>query len=107
MRKFNALILEQGEELKQQAERIQETNAELTAANKELDANNERLREANIRLEAANERLSVLNREKDEFFGIVAHDLKNLLTGIFCRLPLCKPAARSEVKSVLRRLPIE
>jgi signal transduction histidine kinase len=83
LRKFNALILEQGKQLERQAERIQETNAELTATNEELDANNERLREANIRLEAANERLSALNHEKDEFLGIAAHDLKNPLTGIF------------------------
>ena len=42
-----------------------------------------RTKEANTRLAAANEELTDLNRQKNEFLNIAAHDLKNPLT-IIC-----------------------
>lgn len=42
----------------------------------------EQVRQANEKLEENNEHLNQLNREKNEFLGIAAHDLKNPLTGI-------------------------
>lgn len=82
LREVNAVILRQQRELEEQSKHIQESNTALAASNMELDVKNEHLYEANKRLEAANERLAALNHEKDELLGIVAHDLKNPLTGI-------------------------
>jgi two-component system, sensor histidine kinase and response regulator len=48
----------------------------------------QRLKEAQAKLEASNERLTHLNREKDEFLGIAAHDLKNPLTAIILNAEL-------------------
>lgn len=42
----------------------------------------EELISSNVSLEQANKRLETLNTEKDELLSIVAHDLKNPLTGI-------------------------
>lgn len=82
LREVNAVILRQQRELEEQSKHIQESNTALAASNMELDVKNEHLYEANQRLEAANERLAALNLEKDELLNIVAHDLKNPLTGI-------------------------
>jgi signal transduction histidine kinase len=82
LREVNAVILRQQRELEEQSKHIQESNTALAASNIELDIKNEHLYEANKHLEAANERLAALNLEKDELLGIVAHDLKNPLTGI-------------------------
>lgn len=82
LREVNAVILRQQHELEKQSKHIQESNSALAASNIELDLKNEHLYETNKHLEAANERLAALNHEKDELLGIVAHDLKNPLTGI-------------------------
>lgn len=82
LREVNAVILRQQRELEEQSKHIQESNTALAASNIELDVKNEHLYETNKHLEAANERLAALNHEKDELLGIVAHDLKNPLTGI-------------------------
>ncbi len=42
----------------------------------------ERVRERTAELEAANQRLEALNRQKDEFVGIAAHDLRSPLASI-------------------------
>lgn len=64
-------------------------NVDLEAANEEIhrqiDVQAEQAREielANTTLQEQNERLNVLNREKNEIMGIVAHDLKNPLAAV-------------------------
>lgn len=96
LRQINEEILQQQVLLEEQAQRIQEmntelqennmqlqdTNVELDAANTELYSYIEELNRMNAELDARNEILSELNREKNEFLGIVAHDLKNPLAAI-------------------------
>jgi signal transduction histidine kinase len=82
LREVNKVIIRQQTQIQEQSVRIQITNAELEQTNHELDGKNENLFEINTHLEAANERLAALNHEKDELLSIVAHDLKNPLTGI-------------------------
>ncbi len=48
----------------------------------ELNESLQQLSKANEQLELQNVRLDYLNREKNEFLGIAAHDLKNPLSGI-------------------------
>ncbi len=68
---------------------LQETNVEilrqqdlLSDQSQEIELVNTALSENNEQLAEANSSLTALNTEKDEFFGIVAHDLKNPLNGI-------------------------
>lgn len=105
LREVNAIILRQQRELEEQSKHIQESNTALATSNMELDIKNEHLYEANQRLESANQRLEALNHEKDELLSIVAHDLKNPLTGIMmssstlaqaANLPLERIAAMGE-----------
>jgi signal transduction histidine kinase len=101
--RINTEILSQRNLLEAQARQIQEVNVELASknlemetANQKLDAANEQLLNANTeldlrsrhleqtnkRLEEANEQLRLLDAEKSDLLGIVAHDLKNPLAGI-------------------------
>jgi signal transduction histidine kinase len=60
--------------------------AELQEANRTLEAKvqerTEELQQANQQLEVQNRQLVELNKEKNEFLGIAAHDLKNPLSNI-------------------------
>jgi signal transduction histidine kinase len=82
LREVNEIIVRQQSQLQEQSVHIQNTNTELELTNTELDVKNDRLNKTNTCLELANERLAALNHEKDELLSIVAHDLKNPLTGI-------------------------
>ncbi len=76
--------------LKHQSEaRLRETNIKLHEANEEIqrqmliqDAQSREIELANALLQEKNEQLKHINLEKNEFLGIVAHDLKNPLTSI-------------------------
>lgn len=61
----------------------------------------EKMREAQAKLEVSNQRLIHLNREKDEFLGIAAHDLRNPLATIIINAELITmlqdPAKTTEV----------
>ncbi len=64
------------------AQEMELRNIELAALNTELDARTKELEEKNRRIEEQNDELQMMNVEKNEFLGIVAHDLKNPLSGI-------------------------
>lgn len=61
--------------LHEQKKAIEDMNEDLQVANEHLTANALIIEEKNIKLD-------LLNKEKNVFLGIVAHDLKNPLTGI-------------------------
>jgi signal transduction histidine kinase/ligand-binding sensor domain-containing protein len=68
---------------------LSSTNTSLKEANHEIEQHIQTVSEQaweiatiNTQLHARNEELETLNREKDEFLGIAAHDLKNPLTSI-------------------------
>jgi signal transduction histidine kinase len=75
-------IEEMNTELQENNVRLVDTNIELDTANSELHSYIEELSRINGELDARNETLNELNREKNEFLGIVAHDLKNPLVAI-------------------------
>ncbi|MCS6809006.1 MAG: ATP-binding protein [Bacteroidota bacterium] len=61
---------------------VDERTAEIQRQLKILDEQASEIQIANTRLQEQNLQLVQLNNEKNEFLGIVAHDLKNPLTGI-------------------------
>lgn len=75
-------IEEMNTELQENNARLWDTNVELDTANTELHSYIEELSRINAELDARNETLSEMHREKNEFLGIVAHDLKNPLVAI-------------------------
>jgi len=66
--------------------RLEKRNEELSETNRKIESQKSELEESSASLEKAIGELSQLNKEKDEFIGIVAHDLRNPLNGI---LGLC------------------
>lgn len=76
--------------IKKQSEQLaRRKNVELQSANEEIRSHEAQLRLQSVAIEHANEQLQLrnadlerLNREKNEFLGIAAHDLKNPLVMI-------------------------
>ncbi len=68
--------------------RIERRHAELTQINHQNEVQKAELSLTAEQLSSANQKLSELNKEKDDFIGIVAHDLRNPLNGIMglCQL---------------------
>lgn len=64
------------------AREIQRRNNDLASVNAQLDVRTKELEEKNRQIEQQNDELQMMNVEKNEFLGIVAHDLKNPLSGI-------------------------
>jgi signal transduction histidine kinase/ligand-binding sensor domain-containing protein len=63
-------------------QQVEQRTEQLTGANYEIQRQNVQLHDQNLALELAIQELAALNKEKNEFLGIAAHDLKNPLTGI-------------------------
>jgi signal transduction histidine kinase len=61
---------------------IEKRNRELTQKAQLIDEQKQALKQKATELESTNEQLQALNHEKDEFLGIVAHDLRNPLNSI-------------------------
>ncbi len=85
----NRQLRQQKDQLESQAHEIENINAELQKSNLQLLGANEQLQDAYTQileqtdtLQMKNERLEQLDREKNEFLGIAAHDLKNPLATI-------------------------
>ncbi len=66
---------------------LEKRNQKLTEINKRNEEQKRELELASDELQQANLTLQALNKEKDEFIGIIAHDLRNPLNGI---LGLCE-----------------
>lgn len=68
--------------------------------NRQLEEKNARIQEQAAELERANETLDTMHREKDEFIGITAHDLKNPLHSIcgFSELLLLDESVRDTAR---------
>ncbi len=80
---FTAYVLEVAERREFLQRKIIDQDKELILLQQlELSEAVNELRSVNDQLALNNERLDQLNREKDVFLGIAAHDLKNPLTGI-------------------------
>ena len=62
--------------------RLEEKNNTLASAMKKVEHQKELLEQGSRELAQANRSLARLNQEKDEFIGIVAHDLRTPLNGI-------------------------
>ncbi len=81
-------------------------SAALTRANTELSALQDELSERNADLEAKNRELARLNDEKNQLFGMIAHDLRNPISIIygFARLLGVSMPEESEERRMLERI---
>jgi PAS domain S-box-containing protein len=75
-------------QLRKKSDDLQETNRLLETRQKEILIQSEELAEQTQNLLVINEELDRLNRTKDKFFSIIAHDLRNPFNAIigFCEL---------------------
>ena len=84
----NALRLQQEinerleEKVRERTLALEESNAEIQRQLRILDEQSREIEIANTTLQEKNLQLEDLNREKNEFLGIAAHDLKNPLSSI-------------------------
>ncbi|MBX7156562.1 MAG: tetratricopeptide repeat protein [Bacteriodetes bacterium] len=78
----NLQVLHNLEKAQHEAEIYRLRSVELTAANNEILRQQQTLAHQTEEMHRSNQELTSLNQEKDELLGIVAHDLKNPLTGI-------------------------
>ncbi len=70
--------------------KLEHQNEALQQINQQHEAEKKAHAQATLELEKANQKLIKLNKEKDEFIGIVAHDLRNPLSGIIGLCELAK-----------------
>lgn len=82
------LLKEIENQLRKKSADLQETNRLLEARQKEILIQSEELADQTQNLLVINEELDRLNRTKDKFFSIIAHDLRNPFNAIigFCEL---------------------
>lgn len=78
----NLQILHQVESTKKENEIYRLRNIELAQAYKDADNLSRSLSLTNAELNEAIEQLEIINKEKNDIFGIVVHDLRNPLTAI-------------------------
>lgn len=86
---------------------LQARNEDLSRMNREINAQRLRVEESAGELETANGTLMALNREKDDFLGIVAHDLRDPLNGVlgFCEeLDRDLPTERDDLRVCLEAI---
>lgn len=90
---------------------ISRSEKELRASNDIILRQQRELQSINSSLGDANKRLATLNTEKDELLSIVAHDLKNPLTGIILAssalhrdVELQKDISREKIKTATQRI---
>ncbi len=76
------IVAFEAERAKQDAEIYRLRNVELAEAYREVEAQKTAVEAQKSEMETLNDSLRELNNEKNEFLGIVAHDLKNPLSNI-------------------------
>ncbi|SDJ89775.1 Signal transduction histidine kinase [Catalinimonas alkaloidigena] len=92
----NAALQESSEEVRQQNERLEEYNVEITRKTNKILHQQEQIVEQNQELEKTVNALADLNRTKDRFFSILAHDLKNPVYALLGNLAVLRQQARRE-----------
>lgn len=96
-----------GSAIHRHQKKLQFRNEELTRMNREVELQREELARTARELTLANKSLSMLDREKDDFLGIVAHDLRNPLNGVlgFCEeIRLNLPEEDGESRAFLKEI---
>lgn len=98
----NLQLLHSLETAQHEAEIYRLRTVELSAANNEILRQQHILEEQAEELQRSNKELMNLNREKDDMLGIVAHDLKNPLTGILLHTSnICRNISRMKTDDIL------
>ncbi|HYC84248.1 MAG TPA: response regulator, partial [Chryseosolibacter sp.] len=85
LREANTFLTEKNDEIRIQKERLETYNREILRQSRQIMDQKQHISEQNRQLEVTIEELQKLNKTKDHFFSILAHDLKNpiaALTGI-------------------------
>ncbi len=86
----NLQVIHHVEQSRKETEIYRLRNIELAALNRELQQAKEQAEALNSHLTSVNKNLETLNDEKNEFLSIVAHDLRNPLTGIILTASMLK-----------------
>lgn len=93
VREKSERIQAQNEELQLQNEEIQAQSEELQAQSEEIQSQNEELRRHAVELRAQAAVLAETNERKNEFLGILAHELRNPMAAITNSLTITQRAA--------------
>lgn len=104
----NEEIQAQHEELQAQTEEIQAQNEELQAQTEEIQAQNEDLQRQTTQLHEKTQALQEADEHKNEFLGLLAHELRNPLTPIANCVELLTrktqdPSSVAKVEEILGR----
>lgn len=109
VRSRNEQIQAQNEELQAQSEEIQTQSEEIQAQNEELQGQQEELQAQNEQLQLQSEELLEADRRKNEFLGVLAHELRNPLSSITGSLEILarsgpgSPPSESAVQIIVRQ----
>jgi signal transduction histidine kinase/ActR/RegA family two-component response regulator/CHASE3 domain sensor protein len=95
----SGLLQDQNEELQAQSEEIQAQNEELQAQGEEIHAQNDQLKHQTEQLRAYADSLAEADRRKDEFLGVLAHELRNPMAAITNSLHTLANSPRAEHRS--------
>lgn len=84
-RKNNQLLilaLEDPAGLQEQNTKLQQLNREINDLQRQLIKEKRNLEDALIKLDETNRKLKIVNRQKDKFFSVIAHDLRSPFSSI-------------------------
>ncbi|HET9580841.1 MAG TPA: GAF domain-containing sensor histidine kinase [Usitatibacter sp.] len=108
MRQLLEEIQAQNEEIQAQVEEIQAQGEQLQAQNEELQSQQEQIAESNDRLRRQAGELTHADERKNEFLGLLAHELRNPLAAISNSIfmlghPGVQPAQAAKARAVIER----